>query len=194
MMQLPEPGVDWYVPAGHGVQLAEPMKLKRPATHVWQTVPFVGTNVPTGQMVVVDVAAPHKIPGSHSLHLVMPVETWYVPAAHAKQSRIPVTGPKRPAGHAVHATPPRLWWKPTGHGSHAVAPVNIEKLPKPHATHTELPALAANVPAAHGVHALRVVVDANVPGRHLVHADAAAGAYSPARQATCVTVAGPVQR
>ena len=178
------------LPGSQGVQALCPVRLKRPAKHVWQALrPVLGPNVPAAQ-------------DKHAVGVALPSKGWYVAIGQSWKAVFPRPAQYAPAGHAEHELEPMPgWYEPELQGLHARDAVPFAKVPAAQATqpvfcpspwnfpaeqalHTVAPLSALAVPGAHGTQAVCAVLDCEVPAAHSVHELLpTTGAMEPALQA-----------
>ena len=179
-----------YKPAGHDVQLPDPVTLYDPTAHC----DTVGDVEPSG----------HAYPAGHtSLQLddVSPVVLPNRPAAqyplHAALV-MPVVAPYRPAAHGVHVADPATLNCPA---AHSTCDGDVEPrghaypaLHKPLQFDDDWPDELLKRPAAHApLHeaVVSIVASPYSPMEHAVHAVAPAREYWPAEHATAVALVDP---
>ena len=86
-MQVCAPGEVDSAPAGHGVQLEEPVSsAKLPGGHGTQSVLRVAP------------VAPLNVPSGHGVQSLSPVNSWYDPASQGVHSELPETALNVPFG------------------------------------------------------------------------------------------------
>ena len=143
----------------------------RPAGHAF------GEEAPSGQ----------NDPDVQSMHAVLPVKGWYLPASHSTHEPCPAAGcvvpaaqgeastepivQNEPAGHAMHCSsdhrPTSLLREPDGHGSAADAP-SSQYEPEMHSKQAVSPSSCWYLPASHLEHAPWAASGWTVPGLHAV--------------------------
>ena len=131
---------------------------------------FLFTRFPAGHAAHDIVELFVKVPGSHSMQLVLPTSITYEPKKHCLQFDWPFPTPYRPAAQKVHPTTPgAVFICPLGHFTHCSSPSSSVVFPAAQARQAVPLRLAMKVPteqftqACHGT-------SVKLPGMHMVHA------------------------